>query len=118
MKRIIDGKLFDTDKCERLLHAEWDEPHPNVSGDYSGEYDLHHVRSLYRTKSARLYIFEHDEEGYGRDKDGTSGAFVRKHTRCDQLFGGAKEAVQWAENTYRFDADEITEHFADQVEEA
>jgi hypothetical protein len=117
MKRIIDGKLFDTDKCERLLHSEWSNPHPNVSGDYSGMHDLNHERALYRTKSGRLYVYEYDEEGYGRDRNGVSGTFVRKRTRCDQLFGGAREAVQWAEDN-SFDAEDITEHFANEVGEA
>jgi len=115
MKKIIDGKLYDTETADRLLYKQWSTQHPNVSGR---DHSLDHERAVYRTKKGTLFAYEYDEEGYGRNADGATGAFVRKRSRWEVFYGGEPAAVRWAEEQDCFDSQDIYDQFADTIEEA
>ena len=103
MRTIIEGKVYDTETAEQLLHVEWWTHHPNLSG---GPDTLRHERALYRTKKGKLFAYEYDDRGYGRNRDGASGAFVDTNEAIEPL-AGEGAALHWAEETYRFDAHDI-----------
>lgn len=104
MKKVIDGKLYNTETAE-LIH-EWD------NGGSSGDFDRCDA-TLYKTKSGAFFL-----AGSGGARSMWSQSLECGRSQC----GGAgiraltqAEALEWCEN-HGADADLITEHF--EIEEA
>jgi hypothetical protein len=118
MRKIIRGKIYDTSTAHQLLHGEWYTYHPNLS---EREPSLRHERGLYRTKKGALFAYTFDRTGYGRDRNGVTGAFTGE-SETIQEFTTAGEALFWVEyqNEYRdiFDPDDIEKALGDVLEEA
>lgn len=107
MKKIIDGLRYDTDKAVAVGGHD--------HGNYPGSGDFSHwSATLYKTpRSGRFFLHG---EGGGMTRFAT-------HSPYGGSCGGEKiipmsreEALAWAEQY--LDADEIEEHFGDQVEDA
>jgi hypothetical protein len=105
MKKIIDGKRYDTEKAILIGEATSDNAYP---GDFR-----YWEANLYRTpKSGRYFLA------------GNGGAMTRFARSCgDGTCGGyglfpmsPAEALEWAERN--LDAETIEEHFADSIEDA
>jgi hypothetical protein len=112
MKKIVYGKLYDTETATCLLNHGWQSRHPNKSSD-----TLDHQRGLYRTKKGALFGHTYDEIGYARDDNGVSGLFG--HIHADLIpFADAAAALRWCEYEDVFDANEIMKQLAEVVEEA
>ena len=103
MKKIVDGKKYDTAKAEKI--ATWNAGYYYSDFNYCEEI-------LYRT--ARGSYFLYGEGGafspYGEQYGNTSGAGNTIIPFSDQA------AREWLEE--RDEADLILKHFADKVEEA
>ena len=107
MKRIIEGKRFDTDKAIEV--GSYDHGCYPGSGDFS-----HWSATLYKTpRSGRFFLAG---EGGGMTK-----------FACHSPYGGScggeklipmerEEALAWAERY--LDADVVEEHFGDEIEDA
>jgi len=113
MRKLIYGKIYDTEKAECLMHADWMTHHPNLSGRAT----LRHERGVYRTKSGKLFGYAYDEHGYGRDRDGVTGAYTRRESYIEP-FDDSLKAMVWAELENCFEVEDFEKHFSDVVEEA
>jgi len=112
MRKILDGRVFDTETAEQLLKRNWSTYHPNQGG---GGPMLDHVRALYRTKKGTLFSYTYDEIGYGRDRRfGVTGLYTRKE-QCIEEIPDVVHAIAWCEQE-RFPAEDVEEHFP--IEEA
>jgi hypothetical protein len=110
MKRIIQGKVYNTETAELLLNRGWKTFHPNQGG---GSPHLEHIRSIYKTKNGTLFGYQYDDIGYGRDRNGVTGMYTREEEELF-LFLTERQAVDWAEE-WNFDATEVEKVF--EVEE-
>lgn len=107
MKKIIDGFRYDTEKSIEI--GTYDHGSYPGSGDFS-----HWSATLYKTpRSGRFFLA------------GEGGAMTRfaSHSPYGGSSGGSKiipmsreDALDWAER--HLDADEIEEHFADDIQDA
>lgn len=104
MKRIIDGKMYDTATAE--LVASWDNGHGIRDGCYV-------LEALYRTKKGSWFVH------------GEGGGLSRYAERCEQnaTCGGqaiiplnSDEALEWLSG-HGF-ADKAEQYFADKIVEA
>jgi hypothetical protein len=111
MRKIINSKVYDTETAECLMSRVWHTHHPNLSG---GPPTCDHTRCIYRTKKGVLFAYRSDDTGYGRNRDGASGAFYHHEAEIIPLADDAA-AVTWAEEN-DFDAEDVEGVFA--VEEA
>lgn len=114
MRKILGGKVYDTETAEALLFHKWRTYHPNMGGRNP---TLDHKRGVYRTKKGALFGYAFDEIGYGRDRNGVTGAYVRTESALTP-FDDVGEAVAWCESEDVFDAEDIMEHLGEGVEEA
>jgi hypothetical protein len=115
-KKIINGTIYDTEKAEVVLHVEWHTYHGNLSG---GEPTLRHERGVYRGKNGTLFGATYDEEGYGRDRNGCTGAFTRRYSDITPFFHSPDSTiVRWCEEQDCFDIDAVAKAFPDGVQEA
>jgi hypothetical protein len=114
MRKIIEGKVYDTATAELLLHDDWHSHHPNQGG---GGPRLYHERAIYKTKKGKLFAYIYDETGYGRNRDGVTGLFARREEEITPL-GGAADAVALCEVWNCFEAGAIEKYFAEGLEEA
>ena len=103
MKRIIDGKRYDTDQATLV-----------ASDSYSNPSDFHHwIEELYRTEKGSWFMY------------GCGGPMSKysQQTEQNQWSGSERltpmtdeQAIKWLEKTGH--ADEIEEYFPDQIEDA
>ena len=105
MKKVIEGKLYDTETAD-ILHA-WDNNLPNSDFNNCAE-------ALYRTRNGRFFI------------EGIGGAMSRWSESCsDNSRSGGKgilplgvdDALVWAEE-HEMPVDAIVEVFGARVTEA
>jgi len=104
MKKIIDGKRYDTETADEIAH--YDNGYPD------GEFKWYE-ETLYRTQKGKYFVFGEGGAmtGYSQPvgdngRGGGSGWRVLSHG----------EALSWLEK-YGF-TEEIETHFADSVEDA
>jgi len=103
MRKIINGKLYDTNKAKLVA---------SVGNGYYGN-DFHRcVEDLYRTSKGAWFL--HGEGGplskYGKQHGSTKcGSSELRSMETD-------EVVEWLENHNRTDA--LLEYFPDRIEEA
>jgi len=107
MKRIINGKRYDTDKA--ICIGGYDHGSYPGSGDFS-----HWSAELYMTPRSKNYFLA-----------GEGGAMTRfaRHCADGSSCGGSKlipigreDALEWAERY--LDNDTIEEYFSDEIEDA
>ncbi len=105
MKRVHEGRVYDTDTAEQLHH--WESP--ANPGDFQ-----HYEEALYRTKKGNYFIAgsggpmsPYAEALGGGSTGGSSGLRPLEF---------ADEAVEWLEE--HDGAEVILEHFSEHVEEA
>lgn len=103
MKRVIDGKLYDTDTATMLHEASY---------GYNGDFDAW-CEALYATKMGAYFI-----SGWG----GPRSHYVR-YVSSDSYTGGKglrpvtrEEALEWLEEHGGNEV--ILKHFADLIEDA
>lgn len=103
MKRIIDGKVYDTKTAEEI--ATWSNGYP--CNDFK-----HCEETLYRTKKGSWFVA------------GEGGAMSKYAVQYGNSYGGGSglypftedEARQWLEDKDFVEA--LEKHFADKLEEA
>jgi HicB family len=82
MKRIIDGKTYNTDTSTVIARSEWTEQ------KWVGGGEEHHVGWLYQTRGGAFFLHDQTDEGeYDRDGDLIVRHSFEPMTR--------KEAYQW-----------------------
>ena len=105
MKKVIDGKMYNTDSADKL--ADWSYSDP---GDFK-----YHEKILYRTKKGTLFMYE------------TGGAMSPMAVSLgNNNTGGSstiypvseEEAIQFLETEADDGAEILEKEFADAIEEA
>lgn len=105
MRRVIDGKMYDTDTADKI--AEWDNGH-------NSKRDFHYCsEDLYKTKKGSWFL--HGEGGAASKYAESCGQNETCEGKGIELLT-AEEALEWLSG-HGF-ADEAQEHFSDKIVEA
>jgi hypothetical protein len=112
VKKIIDGKRYDTATAAELARRDFALEHPNCPGDEADQ-----VRAVHRTANGALFAYVLAQTGYGRHRrTGATGCYWDT-TEDIQPLAAARAAVAWMEAN-GFDAAAIEAAFPDAIEDA